>query len=68
MTKKIYFLLLFLLTCLAQLNAQNVNIPDVNFKNKLIQIGVDTNADGQIQVSEALVVTKLEVTQCAFLK
>ncbi len=34
-------------------NAQIVNIPDVNFKNALYYLNVDTNNDGEIQVSEA---------------
>lgn len=40
-------------------NAQIVTIPDPNFKAKLIANGVDTNADGEIQESEALNVTGL---------
>jgi uncharacterized repeat protein (TIGR01451 family) len=40
-------------------NAQIVTIPDANFKAKLIEQGVDTNNDGQIQVTEALAVTSL---------
>lgn len=40
-------------------NAQIVNIPDPNFKAKLISNGVDTNTDGEIQESEALSVTGL---------
>lgn len=38
-----------------------VYIPDANFKAKLIELGVDTNTDGEIQFSEALVTTSLEV-------
>lgn len=38
-------------------NAQIVNIPDANFKSRLISLGVDTNTDGNIQTSEALVVS-----------
>lgn len=34
-----------------------VNIPDANFKSKLIQLGVDTNSDGEIQYSEAALKT-----------
>lgn len=35
-------------------NAQNVNIPDVAFKSKLVNnININTNGDGEIQVSEA---------------
>ena len=50
--KKIYLLLL-LFTGIV--NAQIVNIPDANFKSRLIALGVDTNSDGEIQVSEAAV-------------
>ncbi|MEX6625332.1 T9SS type A sorting domain-containing protein [Tenacibaculum salmonis] len=41
-------------------NAQIVNIPDVNFKNALLtgpNSGIDTNNDGQIQVTEATAYT-----------
>jgi len=39
-----------------------VNIPDANFKARLITIGVDTNTDGNIQFSEAAAVnTELNV-------
>ncbi|WP_293890967.1 leucine-rich repeat domain-containing protein [Flavobacterium sp.] len=41
------------------MSAQIVNIPDANFKNRLIYLGIDTNADGQIQVSEALAATSV---------
>ena len=41
--------------------AQIVDIPDVNFKTALFEAGVDTNGDGEIQVSEAEVVTQLEI-------
>lgn len=34
-----------------------VYIPDANFKTALITLGYDTNADGEIQFSEALAVT-----------
>jgi hypothetical protein len=58
--RKIYFSLLVL--CLFGFaNAQIVNIPDLNFKNRLINIGVDTNNDGDIQVSEALMVETLSL-------
>ena len=56
--KKI-LLLLFFVTGIV--TAQNVNIPDANFKAKLIALGVDTNADNEIQLSEALVPTSLIV-------
>lgn len=58
------------------INAQNISIPDVNFKNKLLSSSasnnvakdlsgnyfkIDTNGDGQIQQSEANMVGALEV-------
>lgn len=36
-----------------------VYIPDANFKTKLITLGYDTNADGEIQFSEAAAVTTI---------
>lgn len=55
------YIILFLLTG-TFLQAQIVNIPDINFKNALIDLGVDTNNDGEIQVSEAEVVLNLNVS------
>ncbi|MFK5891219.1 MAG: T9SS type A sorting domain-containing protein [Flavobacteriaceae bacterium] len=51
--KKITFLLVAVFTL--QLQAQIVNIPDTNFKNALLAHvpAIDTNSDGEIQVSEA---------------
>lgn len=43
-------------------NPNNVYIPDANFKAKLIALGVDMNSDGEIQYSEALVPTSLDVS------
>jgi len=47
-------LLLFTIT-LSSIKAQTVNIPDANFKNALLNHTpvIDTNSDGEIQVSEA---------------
>ena len=56
--KKI-LLLLLLMTGMAK--AQNVTIADANFKSGLIAAGVDTNSDGEIQVSEALARTELTI-------
>ncbi|MBN8641886.1 MAG: T9SS type A sorting domain-containing protein [Flavobacteriales bacterium] len=67
-------LLLLLVTGLS--NAQIVNIPDANFKAKLLQadvnneiaynnnnnIKIDVNNDGEIQLSEALTVTNLNIS------
>ncbi len=72
---KIYAILPFLLCSLCFVaNAQNVNIPDANFKNALMNIlcvdtdnngsndaDADTNNDGEIQVSEAIAVTNLYI-------
>lgn len=72
--KKLYFLLI-LISGLG--SAQIVNIPDANFKAKLLAadvtnliaqddngpIKIDLNGDGEIQVSEALNVTYLYVHQ-----
>src|SRR5690606_4375993 len=72
MKRILYILLLFY----GISNAQIVNIPDVNFKNKLLAasssnpiakdqngnyITIDVNGDGEIQVSETANVYQLEV-------
>lgn len=76
--KKLYFL--FFLVFGLNASAQIVNIPDANFKGKLLQasptngiaqgatgnIKIDTNNDGQIQVSEALTVHQLNVAGYPF--
>src|SRR5438046_1742981 len=50
---KKYLLLLNLFFALCA-KAQNVNIPDANFKNYLVSNpAINTNGDGEIQVSEA---------------
>ncbi|MFP9115799.1 T9SS type A sorting domain-containing protein [Flavobacterium sp. RHBU_3] len=56
--------LLFLFLLVAGVNyAQVVNIPDANFKNYLLNYPdpIDTNNDGEIQVSEAIIITHLSV-------
>jgi hypothetical protein len=82
--KKLYTLLVIALIGFVG-NAQIVNIPDANFKAKLLQASpsniiastqtpdingnvttytkIDTNNDGEIQVSEALVIKWLSVSQ-----
>src|SRR5574343_13740 len=82
--KKFYFFIIFILSF--TLNAQIVNIPDANFKTKLLSASVnsqiassstpvyvnnswsvpnyckiDTNNDGEIQVSEALNIKWLKI-------
>ena len=52
--KKIFFILSFLLCIGAKNYAQNVNIPDANFKAALVgNATINTNGDSEIQVSEA---------------
>ena len=59
--KNLYVTVLILLANFS-LTAQNVSIPDSNFKNKLIELGVDLNNDGIIQQSEALLIEELDVS------
>lgn len=59
--KKIFTPLLFIVLA-HTLRAQIVNIPDTNFLNLLVNGGVDTSGDGQIQVGEAQAVTNLILT------
>ena len=68
-------ILLLLLLFTGIVNAQIVNIPDLNFKNKLLQadltntiaytnglkVKIDTNNDGEIQEIEAQVIDSLNV-------
>jgi Leucine-rich repeat (LRR) protein len=74
MLKKYAALTLFLWSLCLVANAQIVNIPDANFKNALAytscvdlngdgvgDVNADTNNDGEIQVSEALEVLRLNV-------
>src|SRR5690606_4812393 len=46
----------------ATLSAQNINFPDANFKQALIDAGVDTGMDGEISQAEAGAVTGLDVS------
>jgi uncharacterized repeat protein (TIGR01451 family) len=61
-THKMKKLLLLMLLFTGIVKAQIVNIPDTNFKAKLIALGVDTNNDGQIQNSEAIDRVGLDVS------
>ncbi len=75
--KKLYFFL-SLLCCTSLSFGQIVNIPDVNFKNRLVYTNcaqlpsppwptdVDSNNDGEIQVSEAANVLTLDVATNEF--
>ncbi|MES2849726.1 MAG: hypothetical protein V4685_11770 [Bacteroidota bacterium] len=55
------FITFLLLATALFTKAQIVNIPDANFKVALINLGIDTNNDGEIQQTEADVVTTLDI-------
>ena len=55
---KILLSILFLATFITNANAQNVNIPDANFKAYLVgNSSINTNGDTEIQTSEATAFT-----------
>lgn len=56
-------LLVFFLLFTGMVKAQIVNIPDANFKGRLISLGFDTNNDGDIQLTEAENITMLNVSE-----
>ncbi len=58
----ISFVLLFLFSSAASFG-QTVTIPDLNFKKALVEAGVDKNKDGEIQESEALGITNIDVSK-----
>ncbi|WP_040247160.1 T9SS type A sorting domain-containing protein [Psychroserpens mesophilus] len=58
---KLLYALLLVLTVSFTSNAQIIDIPDANFKNALISIGVDTNSDGEISIAEAEATTYMAV-------
>ena len=53
---------LFIFFIVGNVNAQIINFTDANFKDKLIALGVDTNLDNNIQESEALAITILNLS------
>ena len=60
---KAKLLSLFLFTSFITLNAQTTPIPDANFEQKLITLGIDTNgANGNILNADALAVTTLNLS------
>ena len=63
MLKYVLFLLTVVLLCHCrkEIEPNIVNIPDDNFLNALIELGVDTNGDGIISPAEAEVVTNLNI-------
>jgi hypothetical protein len=60
MRKKYFVLLLFLASIIS--NSQIITFPDANFKSKLLASGIDTNSDNEIDQSEALSVTSLNIS------
>ena len=65
--KKLYPFLLVAFFSLTS-HSQIVDIPDLTFKNKLLTYPtpIDIDGDGEIQVSEALLVTQLSFSFCNF--
>ena len=61
---KTFYLSILLLCFFKTSSSQNVNILDVNFKNALVNHDplIDINGDGEIQVSEAELVTEINVS------
>lgn len=57
------YILIFLLSFVfvRKVDAQTLKIPDANFKQALIAVGVDLDGDGEIQKAEAAKVTRLYV-------
>ncbi|NHM06257.1 T9SS type A sorting domain-containing protein [Flavobacterium sp. CYK-4] len=54
-------IVLFLLLFSGIAKGQFVNIPDANFKSRLISLGIDSNTDGEIQFEEADAATTLNL-------
>ncbi len=59
---KSFILWILALSIASVSSAQNVDIPDVNFKNALIRAGVDTDENGEISYTEAEAITSLDVS------
>lgn len=59
---KSLFIFILFFSCFFSLHAQIVNIPDANFKTKLLALGIDSNNDGNIQTSEALSINALDIS------
>ena len=57
--KNLYSIAILLFTFSIQ--AQVINIPDANFKAKLIALGVDDNGNGEIEMSETVEVYDLQL-------
>ncbi len=61
----IFFSLILVVSCSDQSvdspTSQNVNIPDANFKSKILDAGYDMNNDGEISYSEAQQIYTLDI-------
>lgn len=62
MSRQNIFLFLFLFASI-NLQGQIIDIPDENFKARLLSEGVDLNEDGEIDISEAEAQTRLQLGQ-----
>jgi hypothetical protein len=57
-TKNLFLTIIAILSCIAGIHAQNVTIPDANFKAALVgNASINSNMDAEIQVSEAAAFT-----------
>ncbi len=61
---KQFYIFIFFLFSFSTINAQIINFPDANFKNALLTNFpiIDTNSDGEIQISEANSATTLNIS------
>ena len=64
--KVIAFTLAIVLICQCE-NEPEPIIPDNAFLNALIELGVDSNGDGEISPGEAETVTELDVSECGII-
>lgn len=63
--RKVFFILFVTINLfISHLQAQTTSIPDTSFEQKLIQLGIDSDGlvNGQILNSDAVVVTKLDLS------
>lgn len=60
--KNVILFLILSFTIIHSLSAQDIVFPDLNFKQALLDEGVDTGNDGEISQAEALAITSLDVS------
>ncbi|MCH7658674.1 MAG: hypothetical protein IIB05_10205 [Bacteroidetes bacterium] len=61
--KTLFFILAMVLLSQCEKDNPQVTIPDDNFLNALIELGVDKNGDGFVNLAEAEVITSLNVSK-----